>query len=330
LDKTTYPVAEASAKEASLADPRMVSQCVPTLAVNSHKPVDGLLRQRRLMSVTLTSLSFQDAEFRYTTIGARDRIGALLNCSGWKEGEDPVRVRVKGQSGLGSIELNPGDWLVLRPASSALFSLTQRGHILLVELAQSLWRGGEWELVGGVVNSHALASDKLFFNTALGLFNAALATLASTPDAATALMATLRLSAPFQESYQLREATSPLVERADNKIQSQFRDADFDARRLAQQLGVSRRQLDKVYCSTGTTVSDAIWEKRLCEAALDLGYSSGDAFSVGEIAQRNGFMSDSHFARRFKSRFGFTATAYRAIHRLPRQVRYLPLPLTGS
>jgi AraC-like DNA-binding protein len=74
---------------------------------------------------------------------------------------------------------------------------------------------------------------------------------------------------------------------------------------MARELGVSVRTLARAFAMHGTSFDRSLWNYRL-EAAYEALLSSRGRASVTEIALRHGFSDSSHFARRFKLRFGAT------------------------
>ncbi|MGH6641568.1 MAG: helix-turn-helix domain-containing protein [Bradyrhizobium sp.] len=73
--------------------------------------------------------------------------------------------------------------------------------------------------------------------------------------------------------------------------------------RVADELGVSVRTLARAFAFQGTSFNRSLWNCRL-EAAHEALLSNRRGTSVTEIALRHGFSDSSHFARRFKARFG--------------------------
>ena len=73
--------------------------------------------------------------------------------------------------------------------------------------------------------------------------------------------------------------------------------------RVADELGVSVRTLARAFATHGTSFDRSLWNSRL-EAAYEALLSSRGGTNITEIALRHGFSDSSHFARRFKARFG--------------------------
>jgi AraC-like DNA-binding protein len=73
--------------------------------------------------------------------------------------------------------------------------------------------------------------------------------------------------------------------------------------RVADELGVSVRTLARAFAMHGTSFDRSLWDNRL-EAAYEALLSRRAGTNITEIALRHGFSDSSHFARRFKARFG--------------------------
>lgn len=106
----------------------------------------------------------------------------------------------------------------------------------------------------------------------------------------------------------IRERVGTLFRQAAQLIDSNI--AAADAETIAEQLGISRRYLDRIFSSRGRTFSEHLWERRLVLAANRLQGKLGA--SVTEIAHSVGFKDGSHFARAFRKRFDAAPREWRA------------------
>jgi transcriptional regulator GlxA family with amidase domain len=78
---------------------------------------------------------------------------------------------------------------------------------------------------------------------------------------------------------------------------------------ICTRLSVSRRRLERLFArETGTSPSDHYTQVRL-EAARDQLFYSGN--SIAHIAEACGFLSNAHFCRAFRKRYGMPPTMYR-------------------
>ena len=108
----------------------------------------------------------------------------------------------------------------------------------------------------------------------------------------------------------LSPSDTGFLRRLEAAIQSNLADDEFGVERLAQAVHMSRVHLyrrSREVC--GKTPSELIMEARLETAAGLLRTQSG---SVSEVAYGVGFKSVSHFAKRFRRRFGQSPSSYRS------------------
>lgn len=86
-------------------------------------------------------------------------------------------------------------------------------------------------------------------------------------------------------------------------------DPSFTAGRVAETLGLSHEYLARIYRDrTGTTLTDAIRERRMTRAALLL---KNTDLPVSQVASLCGFEDPSYFTRVFRKTYGMTPGAYR-------------------
>jgi len=94
-------------------------------------------------------------------------------------------------------------------------------------------------------------------------------------------------------------------------IEQQLDDALLSPSTLAQQLGISLRQLYRLFDEDGG-VSRYIQQRRLMRSAEDLCSPHLNHESITQIAYRCGFTDSAHFSRAFKKHFACTPSEYRA------------------
>ena len=97
-------------------------------------------------------------------------------------------------------------------------------------------------------------------------------------------------------------------------IKDGFVDPDLDPSEVATRAGISLRYLQKLFTERGSTCSEFIYSFRLDYAAHLLQRQSalGASQALSEIAYASGFRDYSHFARRFRKRFGRAPGAHLA------------------
>lgn len=104
-----------------------------------------------------------------------------------------------------------------------------------------------------------------------------------------------------------------LVHRAKAYIEANLGDPTLDPNQLAGAVGVSLRQLQKLFHERGRHISDWIWQRRLEVAAKRLADPGFSHVQIGNLAYGCGFLHQSHFSRRFKSLYGMSPSEYRQV-----------------
>jgi AraC-like DNA-binding protein len=94
-------------------------------------------------------------------------------------------------------------------------------------------------------------------------------------------------------------------------IKDGFADPDFSPREVAAEVGISLRYLQKLFTARASTCSEFIYSLRLNHAAhlLHRRASLGTSQPLSEIAFACGFRDYTHFARKFRHRFGHSPGA---------------------
>jgi len=100
-----------------------------------------------------------------------------------------------------------------------------------------------------------------------------------------------------------------LMARISGHILKHLADPALTPERVADALGLSLRQLHRVFGASGWTVERWIWQQRLlrCRQALDL----REKTPISQIAYRWGFSDAAHFSRAFREAFGTAPRDYR-------------------
>jgi AraC-like DNA-binding protein len=92
-------------------------------------------------------------------------------------------------------------------------------------------------------------------------------------------------------------------------IEDHLTEVNLSAARVAAGIGISERQLSRVFAVTGASVPQFVLARRLDRAHSLL--ESAPEIPVGEVAARYGFGSAGRFSQAFKARFGIRATDLR-------------------
>lgn len=94
-------------------------------------------------------------------------------------------------------------------------------------------------------------------------------------------------------------------------VERHLRDSRLSVAQVARSIGVSERQLSRIFAETGSGLSRVVLERRL-DLAQKLLSTPADRRSIGEIAAWCGFTSHAHFTRVFRERFEETPGDYRS------------------
>jgi AraC family transcriptional activator of tynA and feaB len=107
-----------------------------------------------------------------------------------------------------------------------------------------------------------------------------------------------------------------LFARIHGVVKDGFADPDFGPREVSAVAGISLRYLQKLFTARGSTCSEFIYSLRLDHAArlLHRRESLGTTQPLSEIAYACGFRDYTHFARKFRHRFGYSPGARSAGH----------------
>lgn len=97
-----------------------------------------------------------------------------------------------------------------------------------------------------------------------------------------------------------------IIAAAKNHIELNIGDRDLSPGQIAAAVGISERQLSRIFAEADTTVGRYVLQQRLGFAKTALCSREQDVVSVGEIGKRFGFASPSHFSRTFREQYGLT------------------------
>jgi AraC family transcriptional regulator, positive regulator of tynA and feaB len=121
------------------------------------------------------------------------------------------------------------------------------------------------------------------------------------------------LFAPRDQSFGSRHADK-LFARVRQVIENGYADPDFGPSEVAARTGISLRYLQNLFTPRGSTCAELIYSLRLDRAArlLSRRESLRNAQPLSEIAYACGFRDYTHFARKFRRRFGHPPGAHSA------------------
>jgi AraC family transcriptional regulator, positive regulator of tynA and feaB len=109
------------------------------------------------------------------------------------------------------------------------------------------------------------------------------------------------------DAWPVSRHADKLFTRIRGVIKNGFADPDFGPGEVAAEAGISLRYTQKLFTERNSTCSDFIYSVRLDHAArlLSRRASLGTSQPLSEIAYACGFSDYTHFARKFRRRFGY-------------------------
>ena len=114
-----------------------------------------------------------------------------------------------------------------------------------------------------------------------------------------------------EDAPQASRHQTELLIRFKRALRERFDDSTLDPAAFARQMGVSKRHLHGIFAQAGTTFGAELIEIRLARAAQLLNDRRFVSHRVQDIAWACGFADPSHFARRFREKFGAGPLRYR-------------------
>lgn len=107
------------------------------------------------------------------------------------------------------------------------------------------------------------------------------------------------------------DSETGLVAAAQHHIELNITDPGLNTAQVAAAIGISERQLGRLFAESDTTVGRYVLAKRLDLARRALADPEQAGLSVAEVGKRFGFSSQSHFGRTFRKRFDCTPLQWR-------------------
>lgn len=98
------------------------------------------------------------------------------------------------------------------------------------------------------------------------------------------------------------------------KIENDYSDPDLTSESVAANCGISKRYLQTLLASSGTSFVQELNATRLDRAGDMLTNPGAAGLSIAEIAYRAGFLDPAYFARLFRKRFGISPREWRGGH----------------
>ena len=123
------------------------------------------------------------------------------------------------------------------------------------------------------------------------------------------------LSTLTEDRIELSRPDQLLLVRAKGVIRDHLRDEHLSPALVAGAVGMSKRNLARVFERGGETIAGCIRRSRMQAIAADLVDPLLAAHSISQLACKYGITNFQHFSKMFKDTFGMTPRAYRAAKR---------------
>lgn len=104
-----------------------------------------------------------------------------------------------------------------------------------------------------------------------------------------------------------------MLERIRKVVLCNLSDSNLCVAKVADDIGLSPRQVHAIFSRSGTTLMRWVWDQRLQRIASELGNPVLSSRPVSQIAFEWGFNEAAHFSRLFKARYGMSPTHYRTL-----------------
>jgi AraC-like DNA-binding protein len=207
----------------------------------------------------------------------------------------------------------PGNCLLVDSREPYRFSLPERNKCLSVQIPQHwlrTWLPHPEDAAVITLADHSRWGATL--SSALGNLHRDTLDQIALPFAVVAdqIGAMLALTAGMQDREMTRN-NAALLARLRRTIAEQSTDPALDPACVAAEHGISKRYLHLVMAQGGTSFGATLTEARLKRAKALLEDPRFARTSIGDIAWRSGFANASHFARRFRRRFGAAPADFR-------------------
>lgn len=285
----------------------IVSKHMAEMAVSSDTPerYHAVWRQYRLGAIDLNFLSSSAQEVHRTPQMVSRDGGSSFELIYLKRGSMVVH------SPLGARHYQAGDFALLRNAEPYDFTCPQPSAGLLLHFDLDWCR--RWlpdgfnmdnlspdqrRAWGGPLAALLMAIDK----RGIGEIPLPRHMIADQIGALLSLMAGDRMPS-------LGRHKEVMLRRSRALMRDMCNDPGLDPQALANAMGISKRSLHSLFAGARTSFSQVLLAIRLDLAARLL--CEGAGRSVGEIAYEVGFNDTSHFAKRFRARFGHNPSTYR-------------------
>ncbi|WP_067179011.1 helix-turn-helix domain-containing protein [Microtetraspora niveoalba] len=215
----------------------------------------------------------------------------------------------------GCLSATAGDLVLYDTRRPYLFGFSSSMRQILVDVPRDVF--AEACLSGGVpvpmVFGRGSAREGSLMSALRGLLGdlAAMRARGDAPeDTQRAVLGLIRLLALERAGGPPTSLTQLII--AEDHIERRLHDPHLNAGEVARAMGISVRQLARIFEASGTTPARYILDRRLRRARADLLAPRARETTIADVAYRWGFSSQAHFARVFRASFGHTPSEARS------------------
>ncbi|MCG7598224.1 helix-turn-helix domain-containing protein [Halomonas sp. McH1-25] len=207
------------------------------------------------------------------------------------------------------VNVSPGELIVYDTDIPYLYGFVHPMRQLLVDLPKACLQGlPETALASPIKIAPVSGSERLLLRTFRQRLLEALTRPAA--DNGNALHGDMRELLQLMLMNERRPASSldtAYLLLAGQYIEDHLHEPELDGARIAAAAGISLRHLNRLFARREQSVARLIMTKRLDRVHRMLGDEKCRHMSIAEIAYSWGFLSQAHFSRAYRARFGMTA-----------------------
>lgn len=210
------------------------------------------------------------------------------------------------------VRADVGDCIVIDAASSFEYRCPQGTHALHMQVPRAYIA----HYLGNIEDVAALRINGLFgwgaaFSTFFRTLGTGEAPVVSTPALLLSQLVQLLVFALEPQPSQVTSSQAATARRILSTIRDRCTEEGLTPDVIAEDIGISRRSLDRILAATRTTFCAELERARLNVAYGLLAGPGGARLTVGEIVGHCGFTSAAHFARKFRLTHGISPTSFR-------------------
>jgi AraC-like DNA-binding protein len=225
----------------------------------------------------------------------------------------PRKGRQYGKCRGNPVSLDPGDCILVHPSEPFEFAFPDGSDCLSLQLPASWLRSliPDPDRISGRVIARCSGWGATLVSALLNFSPGCSSSFSLSPVTVAEQIAMLLALAGGAMAPATTTHKDGVLRRMRDALREHYHDAEFDTASLARLLGISRRYVHVLFASVGSTFGQELMAVRLERAREVLADKRFSRKGIGEIAWCCGFTAPSHFAARFRERYGVSPRQYR-------------------